>query len=278
MEGNSKSPLAGNVTFFHWTQDLRPKGSNKICSGVFYKLNSLALSDNIKIIRLVADGCGGQNKNTAMVAMCSHWLSKAPKHVRSVELIFPVVGHSYIPPDRVFGMIEKKIKKVERIIKPEEYINIFKEFGTTIELGTECPVFDWKSESEIYLKNCSNWRFKIRQTKKIILKRTNKNTILAQGEAFYRNEKNVLALICRVGKNIKSMMPTYLPSGKIPITDLKKKDVENLLSKHFGKNWDTINELEFYKNIINNSSTNIPQEEEAEVICEIQEESQESFV
>lgn len=31
---------------------------------------------------------------------------EAPKHVIKAELIFPVVGHSFIPTDRVFAKIE----------------------------------------------------------------------------------------------------------------------------------------------------------------------------
>lgn len=55
--------------------------------------------------------CGGQNKNTIMVAMCSFLLlNEAPSQVKQLKLIFPwLVIHKYLPPDRVFAQIEKKI-------------------------------------------------------------------------------------------------------------------------------------------------------------------------
>ncbi|XP_046674708.1 uncharacterized protein LOC124363504 [Homalodisca vitripennis] len=70
--------------------------------------------ENVTTVKLFSDGCGGQNKNTTVVGMIAHWLLKdAPKHVTKVVLLFPVVGHSFIPPDRVFGVLERKISRSE---------------------------------------------------------------------------------------------------------------------------------------------------------------------
>ncbi|PSN47367.1 hypothetical protein C0J52_06548 [Blattella germanica] len=78
--------------------------------------------------------------------MISSWLRKeSPQTIEEVELVFPVVGHSFIPPDRIFGRIEKETKKLDTIIKPEDYCNIFNNYGTVIKLGTDCRVYDWKA-------------------------------------------------------------------------------------------------------------------------------------
>lgn len=54
---------------------------------------------NKSTVRLVADGCGVQNKNTTMIGM--YWLlNEAPQNIKALEIIFPVSGHSYILPDR----------------------------------------------------------------------------------------------------------------------------------------------------------------------------------
>lgn len=93
------------------------KGSNEIVSAVFLRLCNLDLN-GIHAVRLVCDGCGGQNKNSIMIGMVAYWVSvKAPTHIKCVELIFPVAGHSYIPPDRVFVQIEKKVKANDTIIQ-----------------------------------------------------------------------------------------------------------------------------------------------------------------
>ncbi|GBP39884.1 hypothetical protein EVAR_29114_1 [Eumeta japonica] len=93
------------------------------------------LAKTVSSVRLIADGCAGQNKNSTLLAMCSKWLTEAPRHVKCLEVIFPVVGHSYIPPDRVFALIEKEVKKREIIANPQEYLEIISQFSSVIHLG-----------------------------------------------------------------------------------------------------------------------------------------------
>lgn len=108
--GSSKSALSKeNVFLYTWTENEFPKGSSQIASAVYHRLCNLDLTGKTTI-RLVADGCGGQNKNSIMVSMCSYWILKdAPPNVTSLELIFPIPGHSYLPPDRVFAKLEKEV-------------------------------------------------------------------------------------------------------------------------------------------------------------------------
>ncbi|XP_072399691.1 uncharacterized protein [Diabrotica undecimpunctata] len=123
VKGNSKSKLTpDNVTSYVWTENEFKKGSNEIASFVFDTLNTTEMKSPITTVRLVSDGCGGQNKNSIVVAMVCFWLSKhAPKNVKTVEFFFPITGHSYLPPDRVFGVSEKFMRKKEVIYKPSEY-------------------------------------------------------------------------------------------------------------------------------------------------------------
>jgi len=45
------------------------------------------------------------------MGMISTWfLNLASVHIESVEIIFPIVGHSFLPANRVFANIEKKLK------------------------------------------------------------------------------------------------------------------------------------------------------------------------
>lgn len=108
--GSSHSALTKeNVFLYPWTEDKYPKGSSQIASAMYHCLKHLNTEGKTRI-RLFADGCGGQNKNTIMISMVSFWFQKdAPLHITNVEVIFPIVGHSYIPPDRVFAKIEKEV-------------------------------------------------------------------------------------------------------------------------------------------------------------------------
>lgn len=67
---------------------------------------------HIKVLRLIADGCPVQNKNSIVITEISIWLlNHTPQTLESVELVFPITGHSFLPPDRVFGNVEQEIKK-----------------------------------------------------------------------------------------------------------------------------------------------------------------------
>lgn len=56
-------------------------------------------------------GCGGQNKDSMLVSMGKKWFSVAPRNIKKVEFISPVTGHSSLPPGRVFGQVEKFVRK-----------------------------------------------------------------------------------------------------------------------------------------------------------------------
>lgn len=102
---------------------LKKYEKEEIISAVYDFLQHTTFDQNVKVLRVICDGCSGQNKNTGMVVMLGKWLySEAPRHVKKVELIFPVVGHSFIPPDRVFAKIEKTLKK-KVVTCPSEYVS-----------------------------------------------------------------------------------------------------------------------------------------------------------
>lgn len=75
-------------------------------------------------------------------------LNHAPQQIESVELVFPITGYSFLPPDRVFGNIEKEVKKTEEIILPGEYRTIRGGFGKVLQMGDDVDVFDFKTISE----------------------------------------------------------------------------------------------------------------------------------
>lgn len=126
--GHSHSDLTKeNVFSYVWTEDVHAKGSNELSSALYHCLQNNIDFTGVEVLRLMADGCSGQNKNSTMIGMISKWFSSsAPKSLKKVELIFPVTGNSFIPPDRVFGIAEKEIKKRNTILQPNEYVNIIK--------------------------------------------------------------------------------------------------------------------------------------------------------
>lgn len=110
-----------NTFSFIWTENMYRKGSKSIASALYHNLQMADL-ECIRSIRLFSDGCGGQNKNRNIIGMLGKQLmNEAPRSIKKIMLVYPIVGHSFIPPDRVIGKIERDLKKKSTITEPNEY-------------------------------------------------------------------------------------------------------------------------------------------------------------
>ena len=218
VQGSSHSCLTNeNVHSYLWTENEYGKGSNEIASAVYHRLNSHDWSDSkIKTVRLVADGCAGQNKNTIILLMASKWLVEAPAHIKTVELVFPVTGHSFMPADRVFGNIEKRIKKIENIVTPEEYINEIKNAGSNIlRGGQDWDVYDWKTEAQRILKSTSSLHFRISKIKKLVISRVKKSkSVVVQAYRSYSESEGATKPILKRGCNFSTVNLEMIGSGR----------------------------------------------------------------
>ena len=52
--------------------------------------------------------------------------------------------HTFLPYDRVFGTLEKKLRKMERINSPEEYYNVFSSQRTVKIASLDWNVMNFK--------------------------------------------------------------------------------------------------------------------------------------
>lgn len=249
VSGHSKSSLnPQTVKSFIWTESDRQRSSNEIVSAVFYTLKHFSFNQEIERVRLVADGCGGQNKNTTMVGMIQYWLQCcSPPNVKTVELVFPIVGHSFLPPDRVFAQIEKKVKKCPTIIDPETYINIIKDYSTVLKMGEDYSVFDWKAEVQKVVKAPASWHFQFQPSKRLIFLKNSNGLVLVKGEPFYKNDIAEAKSLCKKGKRISQINLQPLIVGRSLKPD-KIKSISNLLAKHYEKDWAADEHLYFFKN------------------------------
>lgn len=284
-EGLSTDKQTKENTFCYvWLENEFSKGSCQIASAIYHRLSNTSL-ENINTVKLVSDGCGGQNKNSTMVGMACTWLAKdAPPSVKNVILLFPVVGHSYIPPDRIFGRIEKEVRTKSTILNPEEYEEIFNKVATVFKVGTDTEVLDWKtavlgvpktSQQPAVpgtAKSLAQWHFKFQPSKKITLTKSSSGTIKVQGDVGYTLNIGVPKSICRKGKTWKDTTPNLIPKGTV-IKAAKLKDIKSLLKAHYGPNWDAYPNLQFYKRLCVDQEAllqgDLPQEHQEDDIGEI---------
>nr|XP_022907523.1 uncharacterized protein LOC111419015 [Onthophagus taurus] len=245
VRGSSKSHMnPENVFIYTWMEHEYKKSSNEISSAVFHCLSQVDLSPYSNI-RLCADGCGGQNRNSTMIGMCSYFLANvAPPNVKTIELIFPVPGHSYLPSDRIFGRIEKILKKESTIIDPKIYRNIFEEHGTVVQLGKDCEVKDWKLSVKEFLKPVQAWHFKFSQAKRFILSKSQRNLILVSGEVYYNSDTGTAKSLLKRGKTFSYFSPNQIEM-RVDLNQKKVGNVRELLRKHFGDRWMERQDLSF---------------------------------
>lgn len=117
------------------------KDFKTVSSIMYHSLNNADMT-NIHAVRLIADGCGGQNKNKIVWTMCCKWLLEHPS-VKKIEVFFP---SQYL---RIFEQIEysdteKDIKRKEVVIDPETYNSIISQYAIIVNVGQNCLVADWK--------------------------------------------------------------------------------------------------------------------------------------
>lgn len=276
--GNSKSSLTPeNVHAYVWTEEQAAKGANEICSCVYHCLNNLNLEGKTKL-RLVADGCGGQNKNAMLITMTIKWLDEV-KHrypdLTEIQIIFPVTGHSFIPPYRAFALTEQVIKRRESIIEPREYTDIIAEHATIHKVSSDIPVLDWKTQRAENLK--SSMHFQISKCKRIILTRQARNKIKVRGEISYRNDLGQDTSVFKKGRKVSQITPSVVAPGHLVKPD-KLQNVKNLLQKHFGQERENVPQLGYYKRVLagvipvdheeenDEQVTNLPEYEMEEVL------------
>ena len=87
-----------------------------------------------------------------------------------------------------------------------------------------------------------------------------------RGEEFYRTDIGLDKSITKKQKSLSVVNPIQLPVG-IPIEQEKKKDVDSLLSKHFGAEWMKMGDLHWYRNVFERDHINENVNEET--LCEI---------
>lgn len=260
-------------------EDEFQKGSNEISSALFHRLKNFTFNDDIKVLRLIADGCPGQNKNSIVLTAISIWLlNHAPRQLESVELVFPITGHSFLPPDRVFGNVEQEVKKNEEIILPDEYRTIIGGHGKVLKLGDDVDVYDFKTTAGQITKQTSTLHFKIKECRRFFIRRhKNGRNCEVRGELVYRHNLGEYKTITRKQHHLRNVKPYIIQKyEQSQVKDEKVADVKKLLVKHFGLDWEKSSEnIQYYINFLNRQGLTHYESNECNFDCEYVEECSE---
>nr|CAI5846538.1 unnamed protein product [Callosobruchus analis] len=140
-------------------------------------------------------------------------------------------GHSYVPADRAFGRVEKKMRKVEEVLDPAGYHKIYKEIAGVRVLGTDWDVKNYKGLTTILKKiEC------IREMKRIFLQKSNTTKgaeIKIKLELTYRYD--------HISKEFYSMTKRgHSLRRDLRVWEEKKENVLALLDARFVRDWEEL--------------------------------------
>ena len=111
---------SNDVYMYVWPENYAGRGADEIVSCLSQFCDEHL--QGIKTLVAYSDNCFGQNKNITVVAF---WLSIIHKRlVETVEHKYLVSGHSYLPCDRDFGLIEKRKKVQKYVFTPSEWASV----------------------------------------------------------------------------------------------------------------------------------------------------------
>lgn len=116
-----KNLKTNESVFYVYHEGVANKGANEVCSMILHYLDHF-LGKHIQELYLFSDNCPGQNKNHTVIRFLLSLTDT--KRFSKITHYFPIRGHSFLPNDRDFGVIKRKIKKCDRIYVPAEYYDI----------------------------------------------------------------------------------------------------------------------------------------------------------
>lgn len=99
------------MTCFVYHEGEGGKGSNEVCSYLNWYIDN-KISPTVKTLYIFGDNCAGQNKNHSLVRYCMALCETT--RFDKVVLNFPIRGHSFMPADRDFGIVRRKLRREER--------------------------------------------------------------------------------------------------------------------------------------------------------------------
>lgn len=181
---------------------------------------------------MYSDQCGGQNRNIKLSLFCQYVVSHPDFTIEEIDHTFLVSGHSYLPCDQDFGLIEKNKKNFREIYIPQNWLDVIKTARKKqpfkIIRMTSRDFFSSKSLE----KNITNRRVSLDNNKLEWLKiQWLKFHKLHQFSFFYKYSNNEEVLFNENVKKLQSVTIAHLDALEKPtIAEKKKKDLLELSS------------------------------------------------
>lgn len=143
-----------------------------------------------------------------------------------------------MPADRTFGQVEKRIRRMETTVQPDEYDQVLSDVGTLRIVDKTVMVQRWKDCAQKVLK-CHKG-FNITDAKLLSLVDPLQNKISFQSNSIACTQYKILKY-----KSLKSPLVLKLVKRTTHASEVKVRDVRNLLQE-MGNTWDTVDNHKDY--------------------------------
>lgn len=144
------------------------------------------------------------------------------------------------------------------IVEISCYDDLIRKHSTVRKIGIDWDVYDWRTQTKRIIKLPGSWHFEFNKAKRFIFNKKEHN-VLIQGEPNYHVDVGKAKSVCKKNFCLSSMAPRKLPLGKTLKGD--KGTINGLLAKHYGENWTSLPELDFYKEHLQKGSSSSSVEE-----------------
>ena len=98
-----------NVKMNVWDETTASRGAQEVASCILAHMENITTTQ--KHVIAYSDACSGQNRNIKVALTWMKIAQSSNNNIETVDHKFLVSGHSFLPNDRDFGLIEMKIKK-----------------------------------------------------------------------------------------------------------------------------------------------------------------------
>lgn len=238
------------VAMCFWNETIAKRGSIEVTSCIlrYVKIHFKPLhpGETRKLI-LWSDRCIGQNNNWKMVALMQHLIVQ--NYFSSVEQKFLTTGHSFLPCDRDFALIERQ-KKSATVYIPMDWVSVIANASSGRRFEVHCMnTEDFKNISVIEtslnkgsFKITENGWLQISQDDPTTLKGRRSHSVLQPwiSHSLAKKERG------RSGRNLPPVRVTSFPNayhGPLAIKAAKKKDLQDMCR------YIPLQYVDFYKNL-----------------------------
>jgi hypothetical protein len=228
------------ATMFMYSENYAMKGPNETISFLNYYIKN-KIDKKVKKLYIFSDNCFAQMK-CRYLWLYYDILVKSDIY-EEINLIYPIVGHSYLDCDRDFGLIEKSRKCVHKVNLPSEWVQLVRNANkknpfeviyvnhpltdNLVNDSTElCFVSDYKKYFEFFLKSKLSHLTDVRRMK------FTKNDIKVSLNLGIEPEISIDLLNSneKIDFNLLNSKLNLAYSDFIPINKAKYDDIKKLLN------------------------------------------------